>query len=295
MQSWRDVSRTTVRSNSLKRWPLALCFVIIVLGSLPGCSLFATRDEVPLKQATIQELTHLLMKRQAAMHSLKGLFSAKITGGILPIGQRVEGAVFYQQPDAIRLRGFTAFGGELFEFVQADDAYRLRLPTMGRELNGRRSEPEKMGKLARAFQLSVWAMSGVIGTTAISPSERAVLVEEAEQYRLDVYAVEDNPEAASMPARRIWFDRRLLVVVREERLLPTGDIDAIMQYDDFRPVGELSEGGTTQVAEGSDHGDRLLRPFKVSMKDGRGQGTVQVTFHEIIPNAPLQPAELGRI
>src|SRR5690349_18117385 len=103
MQSWRDASRNTVRGNSLKRWPLALCFVTIALGSLPGCSLFATRNEIPLKQATLQELTNLLVQRQAAMHSLKGLFSAKITGGILPIGQRVEGAVFYRQPDAIRL------------------------------------------------------------------------------------------------------------------------------------------------------------------------------------------------
>ncbi len=273
------------------------CTVAFVLFTLnfAACGLFATRDEGPLKQATLQELTALLMERQAAMRSLKGLFSAKITGGILPIGQRVEGAVFYQQPDAIRLRGFTAFGGELFEFVQADDAYRLRLPTMGRELNGRRSEPERMGKLARAFQLSVWAMSGVIGTTAISPSERAVLIEEGERYRLDVYATEGHHAAASTPARRIWFDRRMLVVVREERLSPTGDIEATMQYDDFRPVGEPSVDGVAQVADIPGRDDRLLRPFKISMKDGQGQGTVQVMFHEIIPNAPLQPGDLGRV
>jgi hypothetical protein len=273
------------------------CTLALVLFTLnfAACGLFATRDEVPLKEASLQELTALLVKRQAAMHSLKGLFSAKITGGILPIGQRVEGTVFYQQPDAMRLRGFTAFGGELFEFVQADDQYRLRLPAMRREFNGLRSEPGKMGKLARAFQLSAWAMSGVIGTAAIAPSERAVLAEEGEQYRLDVYAAEGHPVAAPTPARRIWFDRRLLVVVREERLSPTGDIEAIMQYDDFRPVGESSVGNADQGAKDAAHGDRLMRPFKVSMKDGRGQGTVQVTFHEIIPNVPLEPAELGRV
>jgi hypothetical protein len=264
--------------------------------NLAACGLFATRDEVPLKQATAQELTALLAERQAAVHSMKGLFSAKITGGILPIGQRVEGTVFYQRPDAIRLRGFTAFGSELFEFVQADDAYRLRLPAMGREFNGRRSEPEKMGKLARAFQLSVWAMSGVIGTTAIAPSERALLVEDGDRYRLDVYVADgDHAAATSVPVRRIWFDRRLLVVVREERLSPMGDIDATMQFDDFRPVGEPLSNTIAHISEGAGHGERLLRPFKISMKDGQGQGTVQVTFHEIIPNAPLQPGELGQV
>jgi len=280
-------------SCSLEIRYLALVFFAL---NLAACGLFATRDEVPLKQATAQELTALLAEREAAVHSMKGLFSAKITGGILPIGQRVEGTVFYQRPDAIRLRGFTAFGSELFEFVQADDAYRLRLPAMGREFNGRRSEPEKMGKLARAFQLSVWAMSGVIGTTAIAPSERALLVEDGDRYRLDVYATEgEHAAAASVPARRIWFDRRLLVVVREERLSPTGDIEATMQFEDFRPVGAPSAETIAHGSEEGGHGDRLLRPFKISMKDGQGQGTVQVTFHEIIPNAPLQPGELGRV
>ncbi|HJR77351.1 MAG TPA: hypothetical protein VJ805_10265 [Nitrospiraceae bacterium] len=251
---------------------------------------------MPLRQATLQELTNLLAERQAAIHSMKGMFSAKLTGGILPIGQRVEGTVFYQRPDAIRLRGFTAFGGELFEFVQADDIYRLRLPTMGREFNGRRSEPEKMGKLARAFQLSVWAMSGVIGTTAITSSERALLVEDGDRYRLDVYAIGgDHGIGPSTPARRIWFDRRLLVVVREERLSAAGDIEAVMQFEDFRPVGAPPAETVIHGSEGAGQDDRLLRPFKISMKDGQGQGSVQLTFHEIIPNAAIQPGELGRV
>jgi hypothetical protein len=278
------------RSRELFR-AVALVFVI---GIVAGCSLFVTRDEEPLRQATLEELTALLAERQAAVRSMKGLFTAKLTGGILPIGQRVEGTVLYQRPDAIRLRGFTAFGGELFEFVQADDVYRLRLPTMGREFNGRRSEADRMGKLARAFQLSVWAMSGVIGITAISPSEKALLVEDGDRYRLDVFAA-DGVEGAPSPGRRIWFDRRLWVVVREERLSPGGGIDAILQYDDFRPVGKGSPDTISPVSQERGRNNDLLRPFKISMKDGQGAGSVQLIFHEIIPNPPLQPEELGRI
>jgi hypothetical protein len=45
----------------------------------------------------------------------------------------------------MRLRGFTAVGSELFEFVQADDQFRLRLPTMGRVLSGNPSDMSEMG------------------------------------------------------------------------------------------------------------------------------------------------------
>jgi hypothetical protein len=41
-------------------------------------------------------------------------------------------------------------------------------------------------------------------------------------------------------------------------------------------------------------GGRLLRPFKILLEDGHGQGSVQVTFHELIPNATLKPSDLAQ-
>ena len=86
-----------------------------------GCALVAPREDTTLKQATAEELTALLRQREAAVQTMKGLFSAKVRGGPIPIASRVEGAVYYRRPNAMRLRGFTAIGSELFEFVQADD------------------------------------------------------------------------------------------------------------------------------------------------------------------------------
>ena len=146
---------------------LALCLLIA------GCTAAPVREEAGLKQATAEELTVLLRQREAAIHTMKGLFSAKVRGGLIPISTRVEGAVYYRRPGNMRLRGFTAIGGELFEFVQADDVYLLRLPTMGRVLSGRQSDMSEMGKLARPFELSVWAMGGVLGTSAIGKIGRA--------------------------------------------------------------------------------------------------------------------------
>jgi hypothetical protein len=269
-------------SAILRRHPthMLLCCAVIA-----GCTSAAPREDVQLKQATAEELTALLRQRESAIQTMKGLFSAKVRGGVIPIATRVEGTVYYRRPNAMRLRGFTAIGSELFEFVQADDQYTLRLPTMGRVLSGHPADMSEMGKLARPFQLSVWAMRGVLGTGTVSAEESATLVEEGERYRLDISG--PSLEGGSLLHRRLWFDRQSLLVVKEDRLTETGEIDATIQYEDFRAVGEPA--GASLPAEA-----RLLRPFKILLEDGQGQSSVQVNFHELIPNATLKPTELAR-
>jgi hypothetical protein len=259
--------------------------VAIVCAFAAGCTTAPPHEEKALKQATAQELTALLRQREEAVQTMKGLFSAKVRGGIIPIATRVEGAVYYRRPNAMRMRGFTAVGSELFEFLQADDQFTLRLPTMGRVLSGSHSDMSDMGKLARPFQLSVWAMGGVLGTGTVAANETATLNEDGERYRLDVSGPSQNGTQAIH--RRLWFDRQTFLVVKEDRLTDAGDVDATIQYEDFRAVGEPT--GASMPAEG-----RLLRPFKISLEDGRGQGSVQVTFHELIPNAMIKPSELGQ-
>jgi hypothetical protein len=246
----------------------------------------APREEVQLKQATVKELASLLSQREAAIQTMKGLFSAKVRGGIIPIASRMEGALYYRRPNTMRLRGFTPVGSELFEFVQANDHFRLRLPTMGRVLSGSPSDMSEMGKLARPFQLSVWAMGGVLGTGTIAKDETVVLVEEGDRYRLEVFG--PSSSGTQLTRRLLWFERQTFLVVREDRLTETGVVEATIQYEDFRPVGQTE--GTSST------GDRpLLRPFKILLEDGQGQGSVLVTFHEMIPNQPINATDLGQI
>jgi hypothetical protein len=259
---------------------------------LAGCALFRPGPEVPLKQATAEELTALLRQREAAIHSMKGLFSAKVRGGPLPIASRVEGTVHYRRPSALRLRGFTPIGSELFEFVQVDDLYKLRLPTMGRVLIGRETEMDEMGKLARPFQLSVWAVNGVLGIGAVGTGETVKLAEDGDRYRLDVYAVPNGAARDRMLVRRLWFDRRTLLVVQEDRVGGDGEVDATIHYEDFRLLDNqsgLSLSGKSAAMP------LLIRPFKISLEDGRGHGSVQVVFHEMMPNHPVKAEELGHI
>ena len=259
---------------------------------LAGCALVQPGPDVPLKRATAEELMALLRQREAAIQSMKGLFSAKVRGGVIPIASRVEGSMYYRRPNALRLRGFTPIGGELFEFVQADDLFKLRLPTMGRVLIGRESEMEEMGKLARPFQLSVWAVSGVLGTRTLGLGETVKLVEDGDRYRLDVYAAPNGAAPERMLVRRLWFDRRTLQVVQEDRVGGDGEVDATIQYEDFRPLGTQA-GKPLPGKPGSL--PLLVRPFKISLEDGRGAGSVQVMFHEMLPNQPIKSEELGQV
>jgi len=263
-----------------------IAVTVLTLTLLSGCALFEHREEVQLKQATAEELTTLLSQREAAIQTMKGLFSAKVRGGIIPIASRVEGSLYYRRPNAMRLRGFTPVGGELFEFVQADDQFRLRLPTMGRVLSGSPSDMSEMGKLARPFQLSVWAMGGVLGTGTITKDETVVLVEEGDRYRLEVFGL--SPNGAQFMRRQLWFERQALQVVREDRLTESGAVEATIQYQDFRAIGEAE-------AVSINGGRQLLRPFKILLEDGRGQGSVEVAFHEMTPNLPLTAADLAQV
>ena len=265
------------RGNAGCLFVSTIVVAVLALTFLSGCSLFTPREDVQLKQATVEELTALLSQRESAIQTMKGLFSAKVQGGIIPIASRVEGALFYRRPSAMRLRGFTAVGSELFEFVQVEDQFRLRLPTMGRVLSGNPSDMSEMGKLARPFQLSVWAMGGVLGTGTIAKNETAALAEEGDRYRLEVFG--PSSSGAQLVRRRLWFERQTLHVVREDRLTESGSVEATIQYEDFRAIGD----------------GRLMRPFKIVLEDGKGRGSVQVTFHEMIPNIPLKATDLGQV
>jgi hypothetical protein len=269
-------------------------FFVVLLGPLvlsAGCAVFGPKEELPLKRVTVEDLTTLLRQRDAAAHSMKGLFSAKVRGGLIPILSRVEGTVYYRRPNALRLKGFTPFGGELFEFVQADEWYRLRLPMEGKVYSGSQADLREQGTLARFSQLSAWAIGGLLGTNALARDETAKLVLERSRYRLDVYGVAPGSGHSSrVLIRRLWFDHRLLVV-QEDRLGGDGEIEATIHYDDFRP---LDEGGRVSSQAIADADTRSLRPYKISLEDGRGPGAVQITFHEMHQNQTITAEDLGQ-
>ena len=293
MQSWFELKSKRLKVKSEGIPIFAFCMFTFYLAGLPGCAGWPWRAELPLREATASQLTDLLREREAAIQTMKGLFRAQIKGPGIPIAQRLDGAMFYRRPNSLRLQGFDRLGSELFEFVLGEYLYRLRLPSVGKVYAGRPTELEQMGEVGRPFQLSVWAMSGAVGTAPVSNGERVKLSEDGDRYRLDVIAQrEGGASHAGRPLRRIWFDRRSLQVVQEDRLTAVGDVEATISFEDFRPVG-ASEPGGTLMAGASGLAGPMLKPFKITTRDGQGRGTLQLTFHELVPNPTLRPEELG--
>ena len=287
MWPWHSrVKRNKLKEKEVEARILALLLFTFVFGTFSGCAGWFGRPDMPLPEATAEQLTGLLKERETAVQTMKGLFRVQIQGPGIPIAQRVEGALFYRRPDVLRLQGFTKLGGELFQFLMGADQYILRLPT-GQVVSGRTDELERVGKVGQPFKLSVLAMSGVVGVPAVSQRERVVMALDGDRYRLDVFGgVGDN----DTPSRRIWFDPRSLQVVQEDRLLPSGELEATVQFDDYRVVSQPAETGV-QTAGGTS-GTLLLKPFRITAQDGRGRGVIMLTFHEMVPNVALKPEEL---
>jgi len=296
MRSWlRTGNRQGATLFSSVR-AIAQCLLPIAF-LIAGCALITPAPEEILKEASADQLVQLLEERAAAIQTLKGLFKVQVKGPGLSFARRVQGAVFFQRPRALRLQGFTPFGGELFEFVLGENRYRLRIPSMSQDQAGTVAELDQSEDLARSFRLSLFAMSGAVGIAPVIAGARVRLVEEGARYRLDVSMPgegERTDEAG--PARRLWFERRLLQVVQEERLTPSGDVDATMRCEDFRPVGRIvGEGEVEPDPALLQPGDTLVRPFKITAEDGRGQSSLVLTFQEMIPNPPLTPMDLGSV
>jgi hypothetical protein len=271
----------------------SFAFLILPFLLLSGCAFWARPSEpaveTPLQEATLERLMGVLQEREAEIQTLKGLFGAQIQGPGIPGTQRVEGAVVYHRPDVLRLRGFHRLGMRLFELAVGDDRYTLRLMN-GKVLTGSMTDLNRVEKIARPFRLSLLAMTGITGTPPVAKKERAALTEEAERYRVDVFASGDGINGSDIPYRRIWFDRRWLHVVQEDRLSPIGDIETTVHFDDFRPVNLTPDGAIAQA--GTSSVKSVLRPFVIRAEESQGPSSLSLTFREMTPNMPLTAEEL---
>lgn len=282
-------SRPAVRQAHGPEPGRATPHALLVFLLLAGCATAPPSiPEGPLQEATAEQLTRLLAEREAAIHSLKGLFRATIKGPGVPIlAQRLEGALYYQRPDTLRLKGFTPFGTEVFDFVLGKGRYTIRTPA-GKQHAGLLADLDRGGGLGGQVRMSVWAVNGAIGNGSLPRDATATLANEGDLYRLEVKAAAAaNGPGSSMPIRRVWFDRRTLHVVKEDRLDGKGMVEATMTFEDFRPLS----GGTAEPIRGTADGSLLVRPFKITTESG--QDRLVLTFSEIIPNPVLRPEEIG--
>ena len=280
MQHLCEVKRTKLKVKSLGR--ATVCLLLFAFSLVSGCAWFERAPEVPLKEATAAQLAGQLQQREKVIQTMKGLFRAQISGSVIPIAHRVEAAVYYRRPEALRLLGFNHVGGKLFEFRQNRTHYRLDLPAEGKRFTGSLDQLQQ-AKIGRMLMLSRWAVNGVVGGDSPSADAQSALVEDGDRYRLDVVV----PAGNGRMLRRLWFERHTLQLEQEERMRENGEVEALLTFEDYRGIAAAPAG----AAQGA--GRATLMPFKVTIVDRAGSGSIVLTFHEIVLNPSLKPEETG--
>lgn len=249
---------------------------LAVLVLLAGCARAPVVPQAPGPSAvSVEELVAKLQEREAAVRTLKALFAVEASGSALKSPQRMEAAMVYQRPGTIRLQAFARLGFPLFDLMLADGQYHLLFPLQGKTQKGLLSDLDRKGGMSAPIALGLQATMGSLGGVILS-TDQVFLRDENSHYVLDVMA---EPNRNSV-ARRLWFERKTLEIVRQDLFDAAGGLAATMVYQGYRAVGSTSAGPLTW-------------PSRVLAEDGLGQAKLVLTFHEIIPNPELTPQDWG--
>ncbi len=254
-----------------------LGLLMVGLALLAGCAKAPVAPPSPAVPfaVTAEELVAKLQEREAAVRTLKALFTVEASGSALKSPQRMEAAMVYQRPATIRLQAFARLGFPLFDLMLADGQYHLLFPLQGKTQKGLLSELDRKGGMGAPMALGLQATLGSLGGVILS-TDRVSLRNEDSHYVLDVMAEPDR----NTVARRLWIERRTLDIARQDLFDASGGVTATMVYQGYRAAGSTAAGPLTW-------------PSRVLAEDGLGQAKLVLTFHEIMPNPELTSQDWG--
>ncbi|TAL12632.1 MAG: hypothetical protein EPO02_01150 [Nitrospirae bacterium] len=255
---------------------LRVVVLVAGLALLAGCAKAPVVPQAPdAAVVTAEELVAKLQEREAAMRTLKALFTVEASGSALKSPQRMEVALVYQRSGPIRLQAFARLGFPLFDLMLADGQYHLLFPLQGKTQKGLVSELDRKGGVGAPIALGLQATMGSLGGVILS-TDHVSLRSESSHYVLDVMTEPDR----SVVARRLWIERKTLEIVRQDVFDAAGGVTATMAYQGYRAAGSTSAGPLTW-------------PSRVLAEDGLGQARLVLTFHEITPNPELTAPDWG--
>jgi outer membrane lipoprotein-sorting protein len=260
----------------------ALFYLIAWSFILTGCARApSTPSGMPAPvPITAEELLVRVQARGDAIQTMKAQFSIEATGKDVKGTQRMEAALVYQRPSLVRLRTFARIGLPIFDLLLMDGRYQVKIPMQGKYLTGRLAELDRQEGLGPSILLGVQATLGNLTGTSVSPADRVALKEERNLYALEVIPSEEG----IVGARRLWFDQRSLDLVREEFLSATGEPQAVITFEDYRPVATIVMGAAPVP---------ISRPYLVKAEESYGRAKLVLVFREIILNAELSPQDWG--
>ncbi len=245
---------------------------------LSSCAGAPERNTSPVPEQISARIIETLQEREAKIRTLKGLFHAEIDGQGMPFSQSLQGSILYHRPDHYRIKGFTRFGGLVFDFILSGEFYALRVQDQSQPVIGGMDNFQQLGELRLPVLLSLRAIEVLLGKL-LPPDEGLAAVEQGEDFYQFEFSSHSGASAATF-TQRIMVDQGALHVRQLEYIDGRGESVVSIHTSDFRPVREA-----TPVDSGES--DPIRLPFMVVAEDHVEAGSITLEFQEIIANEKL--------
>ena len=261
------------------RW-VAVGVLCLSLGACAGRAPSPPVEPVPARAPALtpQQVLATLHAREANITSVKGLFQADVEGSFSPFSHSIQGTLFYQRPQSIRIKGFTRFGGTLFDFLLHNQSYSLHTADRRYPIVGHMPDFRPLGNLGLPVQLSLRAVDVLLGRLRWTAEQfREVRVANT-AYRYTVALTPANAPNVSV-LQHVWVDHSSALIQGIEYYTTQGKKLVTLTASDYRNVGSPDQPGS------------MVLPFSIEVKEYVTSGSVRLAFSELVPNVPVPGKE----
>ncbi len=261
------------------RW-VAVGALCLSLGACAGRAPAPPVEPVPARAPALtpQQVLATLYARESNITSLKGLFQADVEGSFSPFSHSIQGTLFYRRPQAIRIKGFTRFGGTLFDFLLNGQPYSLQTADRRYPVVGRVPDFRPLGNLGLPVQLSLRAVEILLGRLRWTAEQFREVQVAKTAYRYTVALSQDNESNVSV-LQHVWVDHSSALIQGIEYYTTEGKKLVTLTASDYRKVGP------------SEQPDSVVLPFLLEVKEYVTSGSVRLQFSELAPNIPVSAKE----
>ncbi len=261
-------------------WWVAVGVLCFSLGACAGRAPAPPVEPAPARAPVLtpQQVLAALHAREANIASLKGLFQADVEGSFSPFSHSIQGTLFYQRPQSIRIKGYTRFGGTLFDFLLNGRPYSLHTADRLYPIVGRVPDFRPLGNRGLPVQLSLRAVDVLLGRLRWTAEEfRGVRVANT-AYRYTVALSYGNESNVSV-LQHVWVDHASALIQGIEYYSTKGKKLVTLTASDYRNVGPPEQP------------DSVVLPFSIEVKEYVTSGSVRLKFSELVPNVPVSAKE----
>jgi outer membrane lipoprotein-sorting protein len=242
----------------------------------------------PLKTASKAQLIDEYNQQAAAIRSLNASVQMKLTAGSAYSGvieqyHEVNGFILAARPASIRVIGQApVIGKNIFDMVSDGQTFSIYIPSKNKFITGPANLERHADKPIE--NLRPQHLTDALFWQAI-PEKAPVLVEEASEENARYYlltvvrkasdiAATGGDDSGSMEweiARKIWFDRADLRIIRIENFGVGGKVTSNVAYSNWQPAGAL------------------IYPWQIAVSRPGDDYQLQIVIKKLTLNEPVAP------